>query len=179
MRTEREMARKVAKKAKATKATKALDPMRVTVSSVMTRKVKTVRPDTSLDVAMDLMMAKDISHLPVVDDAGALVGILSKTDVVRRYFVDGDTETSDVRINERRGVSYAMGGGFHEDTAVNRTVAELMSTKVRTVVDSAPLVEAAISMAKYRVHGLPVVSQKNALVGFLSTFDIVDWVATS
>lgn len=176
MRTEREMTKKVGKKLKAGKA---LDPMGVTVSSVMTKRVKTVRPDTSLDVAMDLMMAKDISHLPVLDDSGALVGILSKTDVVRRYFLDGDTEASEVRINERRGVNYAMGGGFHEDTAVSRTVADLMSKKVRTVVDSAPLVEAAISMAKFRVHGLPVVSRKNALVGFLSTFDIVDWVAAS
>lgn len=166
-----------AKKAKPAKAAKGLDPMGVAVRAIMTRKVKTVRPDTSLDIAMDLMMEKDISHLPVVDDGGRLVGILSKTDVVRRYFIDGDTEESAMRVTERRGVSYAPGAGFHEDTALSRTVSDIMSKRVRTVRDEATLAEAAISMAKFRVHGLPVVSGKNALVGFVSTFDIVDWVA--
>ncbi|MEW5741502.1 MAG: CBS domain-containing protein [Myxococcota bacterium] len=173
MRTERAMTTR-----KAAKKVKALDPMGVPVSAVMTKRVKTVRPDTSLDVAMDLMMAKDIGHLPVIDEAGRLVGILSKTDVVRRYFIDGDTEASEVRVSEGKGVNYSP-AGFHEDTIINRTVAEVMSRKVRTVSDSAPLVEAAISMSKFRVHGLPVVSAKNNLVGFLSTFDIVDWVAAS
>lgn len=177
MPTQRSAAKKTARKVKAQKG---LDPMGVPVSAVMTRRVKTVRPDTSLDVAMDLMMAKDIGHLPVVDDAGALVGIVSKTDVVRRFFMDGENvEVETVRVPDRRGVSYSPGGGFHEDVLLSRTVAEVMSRRVRTVVDSAPLAEAAISMSKFRVHGLPVVSQKNALVGFLSTFDIVDWVATS
>lgn len=178
MRTQRSTGKKVAKKVKVAKG---LDPMGVPVSAVMTRKVKTVSPDTSLDVAMDLMMAKDIGHLPVVDDAGALVGIVSKTDVVRRFFMDGEnTEVEEtVRVPDRRGVSYSPGQGFHEDVLLSRTVSEVMSKRVRTVVDSAPLAEAAISMSKFRVHGLPVVSQKNALVGFLSTFDIVDWVAAS
>jgi CBS domain-containing protein len=178
MKTQRATPKKATKKAKAG----TLDPMGVTVSAVMTRRVKTVRPDTSLDVAMDLMMAKDIGHLPVVDDAGALVGIVSKTDVVRRFFIEGENEEvsqETVRLPDRRGVSYSPGQGFHEDTLVSRTVAEVMSRRVRTVSDSAPLAEAAISMSKFRVHGLPVVSQKNALVGFLSTFDIVDWIAAS
>lgn len=168
MRTERVATRKKAK---------GLDPMGVPVSAMMTKRVKTMRPDTSLDLAMELLMAKDISHLPVLDEAGKLVGILSKTDVVRRYFIDGDTEESEVRLNVK-GVSYGL-GGFHEDRTIGRTVADVMSRKVRTVTDSAPLAEAAMSMSKLRVHGLPVVSAKNNLVGFLSTFDIVDWVAAS
>jgi CBS domain-containing protein len=171
MRAEQAPTRKAAKKEKA------LDPMEVRVSEVMTKRVKTVRPDTNLDVAMGLMMAQDIGHLPVVDEEGKVVGILSKTDVVRRSFIDGDTDVAEVRLDGIRTIDGFPGGGFHEDTRLNRTVSESMSRPVRTVAATAPLAEAAISMSKFRVHGLPVVSAENELVGFLSTFDIVDWVA--
>lgn len=173
---------------RAVKAKKAAanDSMAVTVASLMTRRAKTVRPDTSLEEAMNLMLAKDISHLPVVDEGGSLVGILSKTDVVRRIFLEGDTRevAESVRVQGRHGVSYSLGGGFHEDDLVTHTVSEVMSSRVRTVEDTATLAEAAIVMAKLRVHGLPVVAggkgaDKKKLVGFLSTFDIVGWVANN
>lgn len=184
MRTERVSAKKATKKVSkkvaktvVKRVVKGLDPSRVQVSVVMSRRVKTVRPDTNLDVAMDLMMSKDISHLPVTDQEGNLVGIISKTDMVRRFFMDGDTEVTDLNITGKNGVKYSPGPGFHEDKAIGRVVSDVMSKVVRTVAHDASLVEAATSMAKHRIHGLPVVSQK-ALVGFVSTFDIVGWIAS-
>lgn len=153
------------------------DPMLVPVTRIMARKVRTVRGGMSLEAAMDLMMQAEIGHLPVVDDDGRLVGILSKTDLVRERFINGDTGSTEVRFPGKNGVSYSPGPGFHEAVEANKSVADLMSTRVRTVRDDATVAEAALAMSKHRVHGLPVVSTKNALVGFLSTFDIVDWVA--
>jgi CBS domain-containing protein len=47
------------------------------------------------------------------------------------------------------------------------------------VRDTSTVAEAALAMTKYRVHGLPVVSDENVLVGFLSSLDIVNWVAAN
>ncbi len=164
---------------RATKRQKpAVQPIPILVGQVMTRRVTTARAEMTLSSAIEVMVEKEIGHLPVVATDGTLVGILSKTDLVRDRLLEGDTvEVSEVRIPLRRGVSYASDAGFHQDTDGQRLVADAMTTKVKTVLDTAPLVEAAALMSKHRIHGLPVVNAKNRLVGILSTFDIVDWVA--
>ena len=55
------------------------------ISEVMTTDVVTVTPDTDLDTILDLLAddERDINRLPVVDDAGRLVGIVARQDVLR------------------------------------------------------------------------------------------------
>jgi len=169
-------AKKSAKKAKAA----GLNPMLVRVSQVMTKNVTTTRPEVTLASAMEVLVTRDIGHLPVVDGEGQLIGILSKTDLVRDSHLQGDTtEVDKVRIPSRGGVTYPADDGFHQDLDPRRTVADAMTTRLKTVLDSAPLTEAALVMSKNRIHGVPVVNEKNRLVGFLSTFDVVDWVASA
>ena len=52
---------------------------------VMTRNVITVTPETTIADAATSMMQNHISGLPVVDDAGKLVGIVSEGDFLRRF----------------------------------------------------------------------------------------------
>jgi CBS domain-containing protein len=152
----------------------------VKVAQVMTRRVTTVRAEMTLNSAMGAMISNEIGHLPVVDREGTLVGILSKTDLVRDRQLEGDTtETLTMRVPAKGGVQYPLGAGFHPDSDGERTVGDVMTKRVKTVLDSALLVDAAALMSKNRIHGLPVVNEKNRLVGFLSTFDVVDWVASS
>jgi CBS domain-containing protein len=54
----------------------------LTAEQVMNREVITVKKDTSILNAMELMLEKKISGMPVVEEDGTLVGILSETDVV-------------------------------------------------------------------------------------------------
>lgn len=58
------------------------DPLRV-VSEVMTPHVYTVYANTDLSDAVELMTSTGIKCLPVVDDHGALVGVLSRSDLIR------------------------------------------------------------------------------------------------
>jgi CBS domain-containing protein len=53
------------------------------VASVMSRQVTTCRADDTIDSLMELMTEQRIRHLPVVDDDGALAGIISIGDVVK------------------------------------------------------------------------------------------------
>ncbi len=157
---------RAAKASSKKRKTREPDSMSVGVKAIMAKRVQSVRPDTTLETAMELLMSKDISHLPVVEE-GRLVGVLSKTDLVRDRFLNGTT-------TER---STAEMVGFHEDDEGTRVVADLMSKKVRAVNVAATIAEAAIEMTRFRVHGLPVVNDAGGLVGFVSTLDVVRWVA--
>lgn len=160
------------------RATSTKDPMKINVAAIMSKKVKTARPDTSLEAAIDVMVNKEIGHLPIVDDDGVLMGIVSKSDLIRERFLDGETH----EVDHRAAVSFLdelLSHGFHEEVEVSRSLSDIMSKKVRTVKDTSTVAQAAVTMAKYRVHGLPVVSEQNVLVGFISTFDIVNWVASN
>lgn len=55
------------------------------ISAVMTTEVETISPDAELDEAIDLLgdPARDINRLPVVDESGRLVGIVTREDVLR------------------------------------------------------------------------------------------------
>jgi|UniRef100_A0A7C3SMF6 acetoin utilization protein AcuB len=55
------------------------------VKDIMTRNPITVRPDDTVEHAAQLMLENTISGLPVVDDTGQLVGILTQSDVFRAF----------------------------------------------------------------------------------------------
>ena len=60
-----------------------LDEAVVTAGDLMTRDVAVVHPETSLLEAVKLMAQRRISGMPVVDDAGTIVGVISEGDLVR------------------------------------------------------------------------------------------------
>ncbi len=58
------------------------------VSEVMNKRVKTISPDTPIMNAQSTMLVNEFSHLPVVDNDGKLVGIVSQGDIFRRLIKD-------------------------------------------------------------------------------------------
>ena len=56
----------------------------MTVEDIMTRRVITVRPETTIQEAARLMFTNRVSGLPVVDAGGRVVGIISDGDLIRR-----------------------------------------------------------------------------------------------
>ena len=58
------------------------DPLKTTVREVMTPNPVTVYDDTPLEIAARIMDEQKIGHLPVVDKAGRLVGIVAKSDII-------------------------------------------------------------------------------------------------
>ncbi len=60
-----------------------LDPASTVVETIMTRNPVTVYEDASLAAAAEIMREKGIGHLPVVNEKGRLVGIITRSDIVR------------------------------------------------------------------------------------------------
>ena len=109
-----------------------MDPNKTKVASVMSRNVVTAKGDDSLASVMETMLTRSISHVPVIDEARGVVGIVSKTDIVSDRLLQGDTrETALPKNTLRRGVSYALGDGFHVDVSPDVTVNEVMTPIVR------------------------------------------------
>lgn len=153
-----------------------------TVFEVMTREVATVYPEMTLAGAVEALVSQDIGHLPVIDSQGVLVGMLSKSDVVRELHLSGESRAVDnartpMKARGKKGLAFTPGPGFHVDSEAVTTVADVMAPRVLSVRDDTPIGEACRMMVANRIHGLPVVDGKGKLVGFVSTLDVCDWVA--
>jgi CBS domain-containing protein len=74
------------------------------VSEVMSKtRLATCSPNQDIDNAMDTMASEQVRRIPIVDDRGALVGIVSQADVVLKAQNDGKAERTVERISEPGG----------------------------------------------------------------------------
>jgi CBS domain-containing protein len=74
------------------------------VRDVMSRSsLATCTPDESVDSVMDLMASEQVRRIPIVDERGDLIGIVSQADVVRKSRRDGKAEETIERISEPGG----------------------------------------------------------------------------
>lgn len=78
--TERDYARKV--------ALRGLGSQTTSISELMTRTVATVSPSQTIDEVMNLMNTRRFRHLPVVDDEGALLGVITIGDVIKAVIAE-------------------------------------------------------------------------------------------
>lgn len=118
------------------------------VSDYMTRSLHSLGPDHSLIAAHRLMQRHNVRHLPVLDEKGRLLGIVSQRDL---YFVESLTDAK----------------------ADELIVAEAMSMDVTTTSPDAPVSEVARTMAQSRLGSVVVVDDKDGenVVGIFTTID--------
>jgi acetoin utilization protein AcuB len=137
------------------------------VGTIMTRDVVTVRSGTSVEAVVELMLARGLSRLPVVDEKFRPLGIVSKTDLVEDAHDRGDTTEAPAERSER---------GFHVQSE-GAVVDEVMTKKVVTAAEDASVQRVAELMVSRHVHGLPVVNIRGEVAGFVSTMDVLAWLA--
>jgi len=136
-------------------------------SSVMMRHPVTIEPDASIMKAIRLMLQRRISGLPVVDKSGALIGIVTEGDLLRR------TETGTQR-RRPRWLEFLIGPGLANEYvhACGRKVDEVMSTNVHTISEDTPLDEVVQIMESRRIKRLPVV-RDGKVVGIVSRANLL------
>ena len=135
---------------------------------VMQRDLITVTPDTALDDAVHLMVTHRISGLPVVDASGAVVGILTEGDLLRRSELRTEA-TVPAWIGWLTGQGRAAREYVREHA---RKVGELMTVPVITVTAQTELGEVVALMESRRVKRVPVL-QQGRLVGILTRSDLM------
>jgi CBS domain-containing protein len=121
-----------------------VDPPAVeTVSEVMTENVITIRPEATIGEAARVMANKRVKRLPVIDDDGALIGIISRADVVNAFTKPDEIIEDEVREDivrrllfldpEDVGVSVEDGVVTLDGEMENRTEAHLLEELTRRV----------------------------------------------
>ncbi|MDV2996320.1 MAG: Inosine-5'-monophosphate dehydrogenase [Chroococcidiopsis sp. SAG 2025] len=149
-----------------------------TVADVMTRNPIVVRPETSLHDAIKLLAEKRISGLPVVDDAGKLIGTISETDLM--WQETGVTPPAYIMFLD--SVIFLKNPAQYErdlHKALGQTVGEVMSQDVITVAPDKPLRDAAQLMHDRKIQRLPVIDPSGKVIGILTRGDIVRDLAAS
>jgi CBS domain-containing protein len=120
-----------------------------TVGQFMSTDLFTVRADDLVDLAASVMDWRHVRHVPVEDDQGRLIGLVT-----------------------HRALLHLLSLGLPAEPEKRLTVRDIMKTEVHTVSSSTPTIEAITIMENYRVGCLPVVDD-GQLVGIITSYDFL------
>ncbi|HQK55571.1 MAG TPA: CBS domain-containing protein [Methanolinea sp.] len=126
-----------------------LSAVNESIRSIMTSQVTSLPDSASLQDAIDIIKGKMIGGIPILDENGALTGIVTERDVMT------------VLANER----------------VTCTVEEIMSRSLRVTDPDCPIGKVTKEMTRYRFRRLPVVSD-DVLYGIITTTDIMKYLGS-
>ncbi|MBI1966442.1 MAG: CBS domain-containing protein [Gemmatimonadetes bacterium] len=143
-------------------------PGQLTVRDVMTPHVYTVRPNQTLGEVARLMVAKDVRAVPVVEEDGGLVGIVTHKELLRHLvpeFVQR-AKSGEFRAPTRSQIQR----GSTDPTQI--PVREVMARSVLCLSEDQTLSDVANLMTSKEVDRFPVV-REGVVVGFLTRADLI------
>lgn len=128
----------------------------------MAREPLCVGPRLDVKTVVELMVARHIGCLPVIDERRRPIGVITKYDVMEQL----DT-----------AMKFAKSGELMPPDLAARTAEDVMMPLALTLQEHATLAHAAAMMVSEDTHHVLVVDSTGALVGVISSKDIVRWVA--
>jgi CBS domain-containing protein len=135
------------------------------VRDLMTTPVVTVGPETPFKEIVARLAEHRISALPVVDDDGLVLGVVSEADLLlKEEFPDPDQDIPLFWTRRRR---------LERNKAAAATAQNLMTVAVVSIAPDATAPEAARRMHTAKVKRLPVVDNRGRLVGIISRADLL------
>lgn len=135
---------------------------------IMTPEVVTVSPDTTVLQVVQLLLARGISGAPVVDEDGALVGVVSEGDLLRRV----ELGTQKHRTSWREFFTGTATLAEEYVRSHGATAADVMTRDVISVTRDTPLGEIADVMETHHIKRVPVV-QDGKLIGIISRSNLL------
>lgn len=138
------------------------------VSDIMTRNATSVQPCTTVDEAARIMLANNFSGLPVLDENGLLVGVVSEGDLLRRSEIGTEGEPAGWLKALLQPASVAA----DYVATHSRHVSGVMTHKPVFVTPTTPLAKAVEVMLHKHIKRLPVL-EDNRLVGIISRADLL------
>lgn len=138
----------------------------VKIQEVMTTNVFSVKPTDTMTKVSEYFSAEEIHHLPVVDNSGKVVGIISKTDYHR-------LQHGFTLFKSRESETY--------NAAIMRSllVQDVMTKQVVTLLPSNSLFVAVDIFKENLFHAIPVVDGNRNLRGIITTYDLLNYAYTT
>lgn len=127
-------------------------------AEIMTRHPETIELTASVAAAVDRLEAMRVRHLPVVDEMGTLVGVVSDRDLgpLMRTFIE-TAEVDEMTV-----------------PPAERIIADYMSTGPVTVAEDADIAEVIDTLVEERIGAIPVVDGADRVVGIISYIDVLN-----
>jgi CBS domain-containing protein len=145
--------------------------MQFYAKDVMTTPVQALRERMSLQEALKFLAFNHISGAPVVNAQGALVGVVSLSDLMA-----ADATTPDTFYTEE-DLQNLIGEGGLNLAAEDALVGQVMTRTVFSVHPDTPLEKVANLMFDQRIHRVLVTDDVDRPVGMVSTFDLLKVLA--
>ncbi len=142
----------------------------VPIADVMTRDVVSVKPDADIRDAVRLLSEKGVGGLPVINDENEVVGVITEADVLCMLGVERTHGFKDL-------IRHVLGDPCLKQQKEGK-VRDFMTSPALVVTLGQDTLEAARLLEKRRIKRLPVVDERNRLVGIITRADIVKAVAT-
>ena len=143
------------------------------VADLMTRDVAVINRKSDVHELEKLLLEKRVHGLPVVNDDGILVGVISQTDLLAWHYnsgVDGVAfyDTSRLQVDDEDSMA-----GLRLTDIQTAPVEEVMSPLVHCIRADMPIAVAASAMVGQRIHRLVVVDETFRVQGVISALDIL------
>lgn len=149
------------------------------VRDIMTKDVRTVKPDMTVKELAERFLKDKVGGFPVVDEAGTLTGIVTEADLI----------VQDARIHYPTYIHLLDGylyyppsaARFDEELkkALGSTVRDIMTDDVISVTEDRPVEDAATLMMDREISRLPVITKSGKLVGIITKRDIIRAISTA
>ena len=142
-----------------------------TAGEIMTREVVTVKKETTVRELAELFTLHRIGSIPVVDDNGSLIGIVSESDLVeqdKNFHIPTVISLFDWVIYLESEKKFEK--ELKKMTA--QTVGDIYTEDVNTVTPSTPVSDVADIMSREKINSLPVV-EGGRIVGVVSRIDLI------
>lgn len=140
---------------------------------VMTREIQVLTPQQTVRQAWEKMLKTGVKALPVVNELGEVIGILTDGDLIKRAGVNQRLSIARYFDNEMIKKELEQLENSHTQ------VKDVMSTAVITIRMDSSIGVATNLMKKHQLKRLPVINEKQVLVGMLSRFDILRLIVPS
>lgn len=157
----------------------------MTLREIMRTDVFTITPDTSVETLVELLSSRRVSGVPVVNEKGEPLGIVSATDVLQ-HFAEisaaaggelGPRQLAELRVED--WPDWAEAGGLAvlpQTKSWTMPVSEIMTPMAYSLGPDTPVQEAAGAMYRGAMHRV-LVTEKGRLAGIVTTTDIVKAVS--
>jgi len=145
---------------------------KISAGEIMTTDVITVKQEDDVQTVAKLLLEHKISGMPVVDNEGKVVGIISEADLM---FQDKELQ-GPVYINFLGGIVYLENPQRFTENIKRFTalqVGDLMTKKVSSVEEETELNKIVTMMINKKINRVPVVDKDKKLLGIITRQDII------
>ena len=147
---------------------------------IMTSPTITIGKDKNVKEALELLAENNISGIPVTDEEGKVIGIISGADIIRY------SQQKKLIPSSSTSIWVAPLGNTDDDLQMIRSgyeklyrtmVEQIMTKKVYTASKDTPISDLAKLMSRRNVNRIPIVNKDNHVVGIVTRNDLVKYMA--